>query len=103
MKGNTYTEEDMVSVVNEAGVVQENKIPKQWLGTDLAPGLKKAGRVKAAAAENPNEEPAGNASREDWAAYAKSVKGVTDADLVDAEGKELGRDELREKFGTPAS
>lgn len=46
------------------------------------------------------ERPAGNASREAWATYARS-KGAVDADLVDDEGKDLGRDELREKFGTP--
>lgn len=48
------------------------------------------------------EEPAGNASREDWVGYAVSVKGATPEDLVDADGKDLGRDALREKFGTPS-
>ncbi|HEY1118753.1 MAG TPA: hypothetical protein VGE43_13655 [Acidimicrobiales bacterium] len=47
------------------------------------------------------EQPAGNASRDEWAAYALSLDGVTDADLVDDEGKDLGRDALREKYGTP--
>lgn len=47
-------------------------------------------------------EPAGNANREEWAAYAR-LKGATDEDLVDEDGKDLGRDVLREKYGTPAS
>jgi hypothetical protein len=46
-------------------------------------------------------EPAGNASREEWAAYARS-KGATDEDLLDADGKPLGRDALRDKYATPA-
>lgn len=50
------------------------------------------------------EEPAGNASRDVWAEYAVQVKDAKPADLVDDDGKELGRDELRTKFGTqPAS
>lgn len=48
------------------------------------------------------EEPAGNASRDDWAAYAKA-KGATDEDLVDKDGKDLGQRALREKYGTPAA
>ena len=39
------------------------------------------------------EPPAGNASIEEWAEYAKA-RGATDADI---EG--LGRNELREKYG----
>lgn len=48
------------------------------------------------------EEPKGNASREDWANFAKA-KGALDEDLVDEDGEELGRDALREKYGTPAT
>lgn len=48
------------------------------------------------------EEPAGNATREDWANFAKS-KGAADADLLDKDGKEIGRDALRDKYGTPPS
>lgn len=40
--------------------------------------------------------PAGNASREDWAAYALAV-GATEADLAD-----LGRDQIRDQFGNRA-
>lgn len=49
------------------------------------------------------EEPPGNASGEVWAEYARTVKGAQEADLVDDQGQPLGRDALREKFGTPAS
>jgi hypothetical protein len=48
------------------------------------------------------DEPAGNASREEWAVYARDFKGATDADLVDADGKELSRNELRDRYATPA-
>jgi hypothetical protein len=50
----------------------------------------------------PAEEPAGNASTDEWVAYAKS-KGAKDEDLVDADGKPLGQRALREKFGAAAS
>jgi hypothetical protein len=46
------------------------------------------------------EEPKGNASREEWANFAKS-KGASDEDLLDEDGEELGRDALREKYQTP--
>ncbi len=46
------------------------------------------------------EEPKGNASRDEWANYAKS-KGASDEDLLDEDGEELGRDALRDKYGTP--
>jgi hypothetical protein len=45
------------------------------------------------------EEPKGNASREEWANFAKS-KGASDEDLLDDNGEELGRDALRDKFGS---
>lgn len=45
------------------------------------------------------EAPKGNAPREEWAEYAVNVKGAKPEDLVDDDGKELGRDELREKYG----
>lgn len=48
-----------------------------------------------------SEQPAGNASRDEWAEYART-QGATDADLVDSDGKELGRDALRDKYGTKA-
>lgn len=51
--------------------------------------------------EDSPEPPPGNASRDDWAAYALSV-GASEEDLVDEDGNDLGRDALREKYGTPA-
>lgn len=50
--------------------------------------------------EKPEDEPAGNASTDEWLAYAKT-KGAQDSDLVDGDGKALTRDALREKYGTP--
>jgi hypothetical protein len=44
-------------------------------------------------------EPAGNASVEAWTSYARS-KGASDEDLLDADGKPLGRDALRDQFGS---
>lgn len=52
--------------------------------------------------EKPEDEPAGNATTEVWVAYAKS-KGASDEDLNDVDGEPLGRDALREKYGTQAS
>lgn len=46
-------------------------------------------------------EPSGNASTEEWANYART-KGASDADLLDDEGKPLGRDALRDKYAAPA-
>lgn len=46
-------------------------------------------------------EPSGNASREEWESYARS-KGAIDDDLLDEDDKPLGRDALRDKFGTPS-
>jgi hypothetical protein len=45
-----------------------------------------------------SERPSGNASREEWADFARS-RGATDADLVDADGKDLTRNELRDRYG----
>jgi hypothetical protein len=41
--------------------------------------------------------PAGNASRDEWAAYALA-SGAAEADLLDDDGEELGRDALRDKY-----
>lgn len=49
-----------------------------------------------------SEQPAGNASRDEWAEYART-QGASDADLVDEDGKDLGRDTLREKYGSTRS
>jgi hypothetical protein len=49
------------------------------------------------ACEEREARPSGNASRDEWAAYALS-QGATEADLLDADGDPLGRNELRDKF-----
>lgn len=41
--------------------------------------------------------PAGNASRDDWAAYARSV-GATEDDLTGDDGQPLGRDAIRDTY-----
>lgn len=48
---------------------------------------------------DPDETPAGNASRDEWADYALA-HGASADDLVDEDGKPLGRNELREKYGS---
>lgn len=106
MNKDLYTESDFVDTVDENG--QEGpRVPKSWLGTEYAAGLKKKGRSSGSSSSSttpdPDAEPAGNASRDDWAAYATTVKGAKPEDLLDGDGKDLGRDELREKYGTPAS
>lgn len=53
-------------------------------------------------AADENAEPPANASRARWEAYARTVKGAEDGDLVGEDGKELTRNELVVKFGTPA-
>lgn len=52
--------------------------------------------------EKPEDEPARNASTEDWVEYAKK-RGAVDKDLVDDSGEPLKRDALVEKYGTPAA
>jgi hypothetical protein len=105
-----YKESDFVDVVDAAGDPLEHPVPKAWLGTDLLEaGVKKAGKASKSSGSTGGSgstgsdgAPAGNASRDDWVAYAKA-QGATDADLVDADGNDLGRDELREKYQpTPA-
>lgn len=59
-------------------------------GFDLVP-------VEPEEGEEGSQEPGGNATGAVWAAYART-RGATDEDLVDAEGKPLGRDALREKY-----
>lgn len=52
------------------------------------------------APDKPEDEPARNASTEDWVEYAKK-RGATDEDLVDDQGEPLKRKALVEKYGTP--
>ncbi|WKN47144.1 hypothetical protein [Nocardioides sp. Arc9.136] len=104
------TTRDFVDVVDEAGNDLGYQVPKHWGADQLAPGAKKkSGRTSAASSSSgstpaaptkPEGEPAGNASTEDWVAYAKS-KGATEDDLKDEQGEPLGQKALREKYGTP--
>lgn len=109
---------DFVDVVNEEDEVV-GSVPKHWGADQLPPGTrKKSGGSRSSSTKSggdssssgsggdsggQSDEPAGNASTEEWATYAREVKGATDEDLVDADGKPLGRDALRDKFGTPTS
>lgn len=105
------TARDFVDVVDEEGNDLGYQVPKHWGADQLAPGAKKkTGRSSSSstsgsastqqAPAKPEGEPAGNASTEDWVAYAKS-KGATDEDLKDEQGEPLGQKALREKYGTP--
>ena len=59
MKDGVYEESDYVEVVDAGGTVQENKIPKQWIGTWLAPDVKQAtkAQVKKAESDGSTDEP----------------------------------------------
>lgn len=109
------TEKDFTRVVDAEGN-ELPSVPKHW-GEDQLPAgaTKKSGRATSntssssstsstsTPAPDPDAEPAGNASRDAWADFATKVNGAKPEDLVDTDGKDLGRDELREKFGTPAA
>jgi hypothetical protein len=43
-----------------------------------------------------------NATTEAWAEYARTKKGASPDDLLDGDGQPLGRNALREKYGTPS-
>ncbi|WP_193613156.1 hypothetical protein [Nocardioides lijunqiniae] len=101
-------EKDFVKVVDAEGN-DLPPVPKHWGADQLPAGAEKKGRASSSgrsgqsgSQSGADAEPAGNASREDWATYAEKVKGAKPEDLLDADGKDLGRDELREKFGTPS-
>lgn len=47
---------------------------------------------------DPDDPPAGNASRDEWAKYA-TAHGASEEDLLGEDGKPLGRDELRDRYG----
>lgn len=81
-------------------------VPKHWGADDMPAG---ATKVKAAKADksdkggvDPNDEPSKSGTKAAWVAYAKAAKGASDQDLVDVDGKDLTRDALAAKFGTPA-
>lgn len=105
----TYTEKDFVEVVDGDGQPVpgfEAPVPASWVGTDLLPkGTKKKGRSggsssSSAPSQQPTgaEPPAGNAGTEVWAAWAVEHGGATEEDV-----KDMSRDDLREKYGKPAS
>jgi hypothetical protein len=56
----------------------------------------------AAPPAKPEDEPAANATTEAWAEYARTRKGASPDDLLDTDGQPLGRNALREKYGTPS-
>jgi len=58
---------------------------------------KEAGQTQASA----EDAPKGNASRDDWAAFAAG-KGAPGEETQPVEDGGLGRDELRAKYGAPA-
>lgn len=66
--------------------------------------LEDSGRSASEGTEVPEEppagpeQPAGNASADEWEAYARKL-GASDADLLDEDGEPLGRNALRDKFG----
>jgi hypothetical protein len=109
------TEKDFVEVVDADGK-DLPPVPKHWDEDQLAPGASKKSKPAKKAASSSGSgsgsgggkgsgtgtEPAGNASTEAWVDFAKS-KGATDADLTGADGEPLGREELKAKYGTPAS
>jgi hypothetical protein len=59
----------------------------------------KAPKGEAQPAAPVGQPPAGNASREEWAAYAKDKKGAPDEETRPVEEGGLKQTELREKYG----
>lgn len=98
-------EKDFVAVVDEEGNELDYKVPKHWGQDQLAAGVTKKGRSsgRQSSGQQGDEEPGGNASRDAWVTYATEVKGAKEGDLVDDDGKDLTRDELAAKYGTPVS
>lgn len=81
------------------------KDPGELEGGAVAPAELTVDDLSAAAEERGYRlvpvEPSGNAKKADWLEYARKL-GAEDADLVDADGKELTVDALKEKYATPA-
>lgn len=111
-----YTKSDMVEVVDAEGLAIPGlpQVPKAWLESKaglVPPGTKK-GKPKdpnadasssgsAATPRKPGEEPKGNASMDEWVAYAKE-KGATDEDLLDDKAEPLSYADIKAKFGSKA-
>lgn len=66
-------------------------------GADLSSlgGDDRTGGIAPGASAAGLEQPAGNASADDWKAYAKSVAPADEHEAIDA----MSRDELRDKYG----
>lgn len=109
---NAFKKSDFVDVVDADGnaIPTMPVAPKSWLGTALVPPGTKKGKPKSAddvqgttpaapSKREPGTEPAKNASRDEWAAYAKE-KGADDEALLDDKGEELTRDALIAKYGS---
>jgi hypothetical protein len=95
--------EDFVDVVDKTtGEPLPDPIPKHWIGTDLAPNVKRGtGRKSATDATGgggSDGPPAKSASKPEWVAYATDE--ARGADRMSAEDAEKAtRDELAAKFG----
>lgn len=57
-----------------------------------------AEEVEAVVSGDESAEPAGNASREVWAAYVVAAGLATEDQLLDADGEPLGRDAIRDTY-----
>lgn len=97
-------ETDFVDVVDTEGTVVD-RVPKHWGEDLLVAGTKKKSRSGGSSSSSTTppapsgaEPPAGNAGTEVWAAWAVEHGGATEEDV-----KDMSRDELREKYGKPAS
>ena len=104
--------EDHWVTVKDAAGNDLPPVPSHWTQDDLPAGAKMGKKVRkgslVAPPEEPEEdedsvpagsavEPAGNASREAWEAFARA-QGASEDDLKAADGSPLGRDELRAKY-----
>lgn len=101
-------EKDFAEVVDADGNALPS-VPKHWTEDDLAPGAsfkKKSAKASGSTSGGSNTpadgEPKGNASRDEWAAYA-TTKGAPDEETKPVEDGGLSRDDLKAKYGTSES
>lgn len=88
---------DHVQVLIDRGMVKEGKVVGGVTGAP-DPETPPPFPLPASSQSGSSDEdgaPAGNASRDEWAAFALTQDGVSEDDV-----KDLSRDELRERFGT---
>lgn len=104
------TEKDFREVVGPDGEDLPS-VPKHWGEDQLAPGATfKAKPAKSGSGSGSGSgstppadgEPKGNASREDWVAYA-TTKGAPEEETKPVEDGGLSRNDLKAKYGTPQS